>query len=199
MREAGAIPEALRPMVDEALALEESVIARLRKVTERPLAATRTRIHGDFHLGQVLVTGGDFVIIDFEGEPLRPIGERRLRRSPLRDVAGMMRSFHYAAWAALFRQRGEGVPSRSGDSLESCAAAWHRAAATTFLAAYVEAAAGAPFLPRGAGDLEVLLDALLIEKALYEIAYELNNRPDWVGIPLQGLLDLVREREAGAS
>ena len=154
----------------------ERLHERLRRLLNRPISARRIRCHGDYHLGQVLFTGGDFVVIDFEGEPSRPLRERRLKRWALKDVAGMLRSFAYAGLAAEAHQ-GE---------------AWAAAAGESFLQAYVETAAGAPFLPRDVDERELLLDVMLIEKALYELRYELNHRPQWVHIPLRGLADLVR-------
>jgi trehalose synthase-fused probable maltokinase len=143
----------------------------------------KTRHHGDYHLGQVLNTGTDWMIIDFEGEPMRSLEERRAKRSPLRDVAGMLRSFHYAAHA-----------SRDGDGAEALerAEAWANAAREAFLERYLATAGGAPFLPGVAADRDVLLDAFIVEKALYEIDYELNNRPAWLPIPLRGFLAVMR-------
>jgi len=164
------------------LGRERELIAGADWLAERPLTALRTRIHGDYHLGQLLWTGRDFMIIDFEGEPARPLAERRARLSPLRDVAGMLRSFHYAAF--------HGLPRRDDD--EAWARAWQRWVSGAFLRGYLAAARGAPFLPRDGAELAALLELFLLEKAVYELAYELNNRPDWVGIPLQGIADRLR-------
>ena len=147
---------------------------RLRALIGRPITARRIRCHGDYHLGQVLFTGGDFVIIDFEGEPARPLRERRLKRWALRDVAGMLRSFAYAGEAAQLPH----------------GAAWAKAAGDAFVDAYL-AAAGASFLPADVEERNLLLDVMLIEKALYELRYELDHRPDWVRIPLRGLAGLM--------
>jgi len=154
----------------------ERLHARLRGLLTRPISARRIRCHGDYHLGQVLFTGGDFVIVDFEGEPARPLRERRLKRWALKDVAGMLRSFDYAGLAA---------EAPLGEE-------WARAASQAFLQAYVETAQGSPFLPRDDEERELLLDAMLIEKALYELRYELDHRPEWVHIPLRGLANMVR-------
>ena len=149
----------------------------------------RIRCHGDYHLGQVLYTGKDFVIIDFEGEPIRPISERQIKRSPLRDVAGMLRSFHYAAYARLFEQQEAGL-IRSDDfsHLESWGEFWHTWVSVLFLKAYLEVAAQGDFLPQTLEELQVLIDIYLLEKAIYEVGYELNNRPEWIRIPVQGIL-----------
>jgi maltose alpha-D-glucosyltransferase/alpha-amylase len=171
-----------QPEAGLVLGLEGELLARLRALLLRPITATRIRTHGDYHLGQVLWTGGDFVIIDFEGEPARPLAERRLKRWPLRDVAGMLRSFDYAV-NTVVRARRKTDPELGSRWLQHVNAA--------FLAAYYESAAGASFLPADETGRAVLLDAFLLEKALYEVRYELNNRPDWVRIPLKGILGLM--------
>jgi maltose alpha-D-glucosyltransferase/alpha-amylase len=164
----------------------------LRTILERPIGGMRIRIHGDYHAGQVLWTGSDFVIIDFEGEPGRPLGERRLKRSPLRDVAGMLRSFHYAAYGTLLTDglasatRPEDVPR-----LQPWARLWYETVGATFLRAYLEGMAGTNLLPDDEQQLVTLLDASLLQKALYEVVYELNNRPSWTSIPLRGILELA--------
>ncbi len=187
-----------RALAEEVVALEEAVYARFRRLTERKLDAWRMRHHGDYHLGQVLYTGGDFAIIDFEGEPARPLGERRIKRSPLRDVAGMVRSFAYAAEFALRTQRRHGAWSAADLArLDAAAEAWCVWAATAFLHGYLEAAGEALAVPRDPRDFRLLLDTFLLEKAVYELGYELNNRPDWVRIPLEGLRALLGEESAG--
>ena len=153
-------------------------------------AATKIRIHGDYHLGQVLWVDNDFVILDFEGEPTRPVEERRDRFSPLRDVAGMLRSYHYAAYAGLFAF----TKDRPDDfaRLEPWADLWYQWAAVAFLRGYRQAARGADFIPKAPSEFAGLLAGFMLGKAFYELAYELNNRPDWVRIPLQGILDLLK-------
>lgn len=182
------LSEAIRPEAQEIVRMEGRILDRFQSIVSTKIKAQRIRCHGDYHLGQVLYTGKDFVIIDFEGEPARPISERRIKRSPLRDVAGMIRSFHYAAYAALFSQR-DHEAVRSGDllHLESQAEYWSLWVAVAFLKRYLETAKGAAFLPESSKDLEILLDLYLLEKAVYELGYELNNRPEWVRIPLQGI------------
>jgi maltose alpha-D-glucosyltransferase / alpha-amylase len=149
----------------------------------------RTRIHGDYHLGQVLWTGEDFLIIDFEGEPGRPLSQRRFKRSPLRDVAGMLRSLEYASEAALRdgRHRVEDLPV-----LQIWARAWTQWVSASFLGGYLDRVAGTRIVPPNDTDLEQLLRFFLFEKVIYEIGYELNNRPDWVDIPMRGLLALLQ-------
>ncbi len=171
---------------------EAEIMSRFRLVLEQKITALRTRCHGDYHLGQVLFTGKDFVVIDFEGEPARSLGERRLKRFPLRDVAGMLRSFHYAVSTALRQQLDRGlVNEETREGMIPWAQFWQRWVSATFLAEYLQVASQSTFLPRHPQELEVLLDAYLLEKAIYELGYELNNRPEWVEIPLRGILQLL--------
>jgi maltose alpha-D-glucosyltransferase/alpha-amylase len=149
----------------------------------------RTRIHGDYHLGQVLRTASDFVIIDFEGEPARPIAERRGKRSPLQDVAGMLRSFHYAAFAPLLGENK--MREEDARKMSAWAESWNAWVAKRFLGKYFATAAPGSFLPQSEDDTRTLLELHLLEKAIYELGYELNNRPTWVGIPLQGISNLL--------
>jgi maltose alpha-D-glucosyltransferase/alpha-amylase len=186
------IPEAAREDAARVLELEGAIRKRFRQIRDGRITALRTRCHGDYHLGQLLYTGKDFVVIDFEGEPARPLSERRIKRSPLKDVAGMLRSFHYASFAVLFGQvpgviaRHENVPL-----LEPWARFWYGWVSSVFLKTYLANSSSGAFLPRTRAELEILLDAHLLEKAIYEISYEINNRPDWVRIPLQGILHLM--------
>lgn len=182
------LSDADRRAARQVLALEGQIKARFDALLAQPLHALRLRIHGDYHLGQVLYTGDDFFIIDFEGEPARPLNERRMKRSPLQDVAGMLRSFHYAAYAAYFDLvQGDEPPS----GLEPWARYWHAWVSVAYLKTYLEVAGRAAFIPRSPEELKLLLDIYLVEKAVYELGYELNNRPTWARIPLQGLLQTV--------
>ena len=171
---------------------EAEVTRRFQEALKAPIQATRTRIHGDYHLGQVLYTGSDFFIIDFEGEPARTLAERRIKRSPLQDVAGMLRSFHYAAFAPLLTA-GEGNSSggRDVEKLGPWAEAWNGSVADRFRASYFQTAGSAPYLPQSREQVRILLELHLLEKAVYELGYELNNRPSWVGIPLEGIARLL--------
>ncbi len=166
------------------------LLSRSHAITQCPPeeAGQRIRIHGDYHLGQVLRTGGDYVILDFEGEPARPLAERRAKQSPLRDVAGMLRSFSYAAYSALdaFAQPHAG----NTKSLEPWAQLWQNAVSTEFLTAWRTTIAANPHLTPQPLQAHRLLNAYLLEKALYELLYELDNRPAWVRIPLAGILAL---------
>ncbi|MFN2590451.1 MAG: maltose alpha-D-glucosyltransferase [Actinomycetota bacterium] len=175
------------PQTVQILDLEDEIMGRFRRLLEVKIEASRIRVHGDYHLGQVLWTGRDFVIIDFEGEPDRPLGERRIKRSPLRDVAGMLRSFHYAAYTALSRQTAEPNPENPA-FLEPWILLWYQWVAATFVQAYLDAFPPNGILPPEGPQMRVMLDVFLLEKALYELRYELNHRPDWVRIPLHGIL-----------
>jgi maltose alpha-D-glucosyltransferase/alpha-amylase len=178
----------------QVLALEPEIIKRLRVVYERHIDCERIRHHGDFHLGQVLYTGKDFLIIDFEGEPAIALSERKLKRSPLRDVAGMLRSFHYVANSALLKQMERGtIADGQLPQMILWAQFWSRWVSAIFFRAYRQAAGAARFLPSAEADLQVMMDTFLLRKAIYELGYELNNRPDWIKIPLQGILELVVE------
>ncbi len=176
----------------QVLKIEHKIRDRFAAVQNQQVDTVQIRHHGDYHLGQVLYTGEDFMIIDFEGEPARSLAERRAKALALRDVAGMVRSFQYAAFAALFGQV-PGVPTEGEavQAVEAWAAAWNAAISSTYLKGYFEQAANAPFVPAKNEERRVLLDAFLLQKALYEVAYELNNRPDWLQIPLRGILSLV--------
>jgi maltose alpha-D-glucosyltransferase / alpha-amylase len=172
---------------------ETEIAKRVHAWLSKPIHATRTRIHGDYHLGQVLYTGSDFVIIDFEGEPARPLAERRIKRSPLQDVAGMLRSFHYAAFAPLLtpNEKNPSADQLSVEKFGSWAEGWNATVSETFLGSYFQTAGKAAYLPERREEIRVLLDLHLLEKAVYELGYELNNRPTWVGIPLQGISRLL--------
>jgi maltose alpha-D-glucosyltransferase/alpha-amylase len=183
------LPEKFRGEARDVLAGEKTILEREKRILDRRAIAAKIRIHGDYHLGQVLYTGKDFIILDFEGEPARPLSERKLKRSALRDVAGMMRSFQYAAYSALWQpaMRAEDVPF-----LERWADFWYRQMSSVFLQSYLQTTAGAEFVPQKSDDFQVLLEAYLLDKAVYEIGYELNNRPDWVVIPIRGIKHILQ-------
>jgi maltose alpha-D-glucosyltransferase/alpha-amylase len=184
------LPEELQKRATGLIDSEKDILAVFQTLLASKITAVRTRFHGDFHLGQVLRTGKDFYIIDFEGEPARALSERRLKRSPLRDVAGMIRSFHYAAHSAL-RSYGSIRPEDVG-RLEAWAEAWYVAVSGIYLNSYLFTVEDAIFVPRDRKEFEVLLRCFLLEKAVYEVGYELNNRPDWVTIPIRGIERLLK-------
>jgi trehalose synthase-fused probable maltokinase len=171
-------PETQR-LAEDLLARRGALEARLRSALSTVPPFAKTRHHGDYHLGQVLVAGDDAVIVDFEGEPLRPLAERRAKHAALRDVAGMLRSLAYAAAQAERINPGTQF------------SAWNFEAEDAFLEGYYDAAAGGIFLPRDRLAADAVIRFFMLEKALYEVAYELANRPDWVSIPLRGVLALL--------
>lgn len=182
----GSLPGEAATQAGLVLALRAELVSRARAVAAMVPSGQLIRIHGDYHLGQVLRTGNDFVLLDFEGEPTRSLAERRRKQSPLRDVAGMLRSFSYAAASALIASAPE---FRS--QLTPWARAWETAVSDHFLQAYwTTAAAHKTLLPEPA-TAQKMLQGYVLEKALYELHYELNNRPGWVNIPLAGILDFA--------
>ena len=184
------LPEELQKRATGLIDSEKDILAVFQTLLAPKITAVKTRFHGDFHLGQVLRTGKDFYIIDFEGEPARALSERRLKGSPLRDVAGMIRSFHYAAHSAL-RSYGSVRPEDVG-RLEAWAEAWYVAVSGIYLNSYLFTVEDAVFVPRDRKEFEVLIRCFLLEKAVYEVGYELNNRPDWVTIPIRGIERLLK-------
>ena len=180
-------------VVDDAALLISRRLDLLNRARIAPAGASanfgqRIRIHGDYHLGQVLRAKNDFVILDFEGEPARSLESRRRKQTPLRDVAGMLRSFSYAAFSGLerFSQRRPEIRH-----IEPWAQLWQNSVSTEFLAGYRQVMHGNTDLVPLAGEAQSMLDTCLLEKALYELQYELNNRPNWVRIPLAGILSLL--------
>ena len=174
----------------EILDAKQEILKRFRSLTSRKISAMKIRIHGDYHLGQVLNTGKDFVIIDFEGEPARPLSQRRLKRSALRDVAGMVRSFHYAAHGATILR--PVVQTVDPQELSNLADQWYYYVTAVFLDSYIETVGDAEFLPGDKQDFDLLLGVFLLEKSIYEVGYELNNRPNWLAIPLRGVQQLSK-------
>jgi maltose alpha-D-glucosyltransferase/alpha-amylase len=171
---------------------EPAILEKLQSLPGAEDLGARIRIHGDYHLGQVLYTGSDFIIIDFEGEPARPLSERRTKRSALQDVAGMVRSFHYAAFAHLLGSGGQSQsPESSFQQSARWAQSWYTWVVSRFLNSYFEIAQSGSFLPTSRKEISALLQIHVLEKAVYEMGYELNNRPSWVGIPLAGISQLL--------
>ena len=183
------LPQSAKDAGMAVLAAREALVARVHRVTQMQPSGARSRIHGDYHLGQVLVARDDLVIIDFEGEPRRTIDQRRGKSSPLRDVAGMLRSLDYAA--ATVMEHGTRTGALTGEAAGQRVAKWRELNAAQFLSAYRERIAGCPTWPDDPEFAEALLDMFTVQKAAYEVVYELANRPAWVAIPLTGLLDIV--------
>jgi maltose alpha-D-glucosyltransferase/alpha-amylase len=191
-RRVRSLPTALQEDARAILAVEGVLLERYKRVYTEKLLAMRIRVHGDFHLGQVLSTGTDFVILDFEGEPARSLGARRLKRSPISDVAGMLRSFHYAVHSALKSLQERGLITADNAGTAACwGEFWQRWVCAAYLGAYLRTIGDSRLVPSDRQHLRILLDAYLIDKAVYELGYELNNRPTWLGIPFSGILQLI--------
>lgn len=186
VHENAALDERSRTLARQLLDRRSELEARIRAATPAQSASLKTRVHGDLHLGQVLVVQDDVVFIDFEGEPKRSLEERRAKQSPLVDVAGIVRSFDYAAHIVLEKVCGFDVDSRGRAG--PVFSRWRRDMVGAFLTAYLKATIDTPALPGSAGEASALIDLFSLEKALYEVRYELDSRPDWVAIPLQGVL-----------
>lgn len=183
-----SLPEAVISQGQVILDQEAEIRDVFRVLEEYDIPGKRIRGHGDYHLGQVLYVDGDFVIVDFEGEPARPLPERYVKHSPLRDVAGMLRSFHYAAYGTL---PGFGLQTAILEDQLSQAEPWARYwrlwVSVAFLQSYLENVAQAQIIPSKTDDLELLLRNLIMEKAVYELGYEINNRPGWLKVPAQAI------------
>ncbi|MFA9562718.1 MAG: putative maltokinase, partial [Nitrospirota bacterium] len=184
------LSDPVRLLAKEVLDGESQIRKRLLAIRDHKLKGARIRCHGDYHLGQVLYTGKDFIIIDFEGEPARPLNVRKLKDSPLRDVAGMLRSFHYAAQASSVGLVA-GVRPEDAALLAPWSRFWQTWVSVSFLKAYLSVQEIAMILPPSMEDIQLLLDGYILQKALYELGYELNNRPDWIQIPLEGILQIA--------
>jgi maltose alpha-D-glucosyltransferase/alpha-amylase len=192
-----AVREADRPLVDEMLAQRAGLRARLSALLPRNIDGLKIRHHGDFHLGQMLIVKDDIFIIDFEGEPRRPLEERRRKAPAARDAAGLIRSIDYSVTAALER-----ALTVAGDEQGKLAAAlsdWRDRATEAFLAGYREAMTDHRLWPADPHAAADLLNFFLLEKAFYEIEYELAYRPDWLRVPLLGMLRILSEPASVAS
>ncbi|MBN1278477.1 MAG: alpha-amylase, partial [Chlorobiaceae bacterium] len=177
-------------LVGQLLSQEKKILQQFDPIRSEKIDTLKVRIHGDYHLGQVLYTNGDFVIIDFEGEPARPLSERKIKRSVFRDVAGMMRSFDYAAFNVLL-QNNPVIRPEDVASLEPWAELWSYYIGRHFVDSYYQASEGQGIIPVTGAQREHLLQGYLMNKAVYELNYELNSRPDWASIPLRGILRLI--------
>lgn len=182
------LPEAVTEHGRMVLEQEQEIREVFRELIEQDIPGKRIRGHGDYHLGQVLYTDGDFVIVDFEGEPARPLPERYIKHSPLRDIAGILRSFHYAAYGTL---PGFGletaIPDDKRAQAEPWALYWRNWVSVAFLQGYLPHVASANIIPPNSDDVDLLLRILIMEKAVYELGYEINNRPGWLKVPAQAI------------
>ncbi|MGB8354716.1 MAG: putative maltokinase, partial [Chthoniobacteraceae bacterium] len=186
------IPEEHRAEAAALIKLEGEILKRQARLLQVRLNATKIRVHGDYHLGQVLNTGKDFIITDFEGEPARPLSERKMKRSAMRDVAGILRSFDYAIHVALKQQ--PTLRPEDAELLQPWAEMWADWVGRLFMETYLETAKSASFIPLDPEALNVLLEVHLLEKATYEVCYELNNRPEWVFLPVRGIMRMLKSK-----
>ncbi|MBI3860528.1 MAG: alpha-glucosidase C-terminal domain-containing protein, partial [Planctomycetia bacterium] len=199
-RDRARIPAELTEDAAHVRSLQPHLLQEFRSISERPILATRIRCPGDCHLHQVLFTGKDFVFIDFEGPPEQSVGERRIKRSPFRDVITLMRSFDYAAYAALYglasgRGKATGaVRCEDQPALLPWALAWRAWVHDAFLEGYFTTCAGASFIPADPDSRSTLFRVLLLDTLLFETSNVLQSRPLWLGIPLQGLLETMSLR-----
>lgn len=177
----------MRRKVENLIARRDAIVERIKALVPANVKCMKTRFHGDYHLGQVVVANGDFFLLDFEGEPLRPIAERQIKHCVLKDVAGMVRSFDYAAFGSVLMF----VDEADRPQMLPVAAEWQKQATEAFLNGYFQNMAGCASLPDNAEDTQKLLDLFVLEKALYEVIYEVANRPDWLAIPMNGLSRLI--------
>lgn len=185
------LPEQIRPDAELVLQTREDILNALKRIYEKKLDAYKIRIHGDYHLGQVIFSGKDVTILDFEGEPARSFTERRLKRSQLRDVAGMLRSYHYAALGSLFLNTD--ITEEDRLQLMPYMERWYLHMSSLFLDTYLKALGDSDLVPKNPDDLKMMLQTYTLEKAIYELNYELNNRPEWVIIPLRGIMSIMNE------
>jgi len=187
-----ALPQEVRKLAERVPGYQARITECFQSFLKRRVSAVRMRTHGDLHLGQILNAGKDFFIIDFEGEPALSLPERRRKRSALRDVAGMLRSFSYAVFAARAAQieRGPMTPADS-ERMKAWARLWQTWSSWAFLKGYSAAAGDSPFMPKSPDEMRVLLNAFQMEKAVYELGYELNNRPNWLPAPIAGIEQLL--------
>jgi len=183
------LPESLQAKGRSVLDARGRIETCVRDLARGPVDALRTRYHGDLHLGQVLLVEGDFLITDFEGEPARPIDERRRKSSPLRDVAGMLRSFDYAR--AVASQHAVALRPDLQDRVAPAFELWHQETCAAFQDGYIAGVGQARCVPTDSDVLRDLTRLFQIEKALYELRYELQNRPQWLPVPIDGLLSLI--------
>jgi maltose alpha-D-glucosyltransferase / alpha-amylase len=196
-RDLKKVPESVRPLAEKVLAAQDAILSHYRAVHQTALTALRIRCHGNLHLGHLLQTGKDFVIIDFEGEPGWTLSQRRIKRSPLRDLAGVIRSFHYVADVTLRHHAEAGnLHAEQVRALRPWARFWERQVSADFLGAYRTATAKSDLLPKTKPGLAALLEAFLLDQAVIEMSRELQRRSEVIRVPLEGILQIVAPAEA---
>ena len=200
-RHLAALPESVQEVAHRVLDQEDAILRRVQPLLTARITALRTRCHGDFHLRQVLYTGKDFVIIDLEGDPSRPLTERLLKRSPLQDVAGMVQSLHAAVFSLLLGEvplhaQPVGVIRHEDRALLlPWAKAWYAWVGAAYLRGYLEHAGKMAFLPQEPGELKLLFEAHVLEKSFGELGFAMGHRPSWARIPLLSILGVLESPE----
>jgi maltose alpha-D-glucosyltransferase / alpha-amylase len=189
------VPDGSKEEARRVLDSKDAILNRFRLLRSRKFTASRMRCHGDYHLGQVLYTGKDFVIIDFEGDPSRPVSERRIKRSPLADVAGMIRSFQHAAYSTLLYRSSLGLRPEDLPALEHWAQFWCIWVSSSFLSSYLNGIRKARLLPDDAQQLRILFDAYVLDRAISEVVYALADQPEGLRSPLRGILQIVEAED----
>ncbi|MGI4751306.1 MAG: maltose alpha-D-glucosyltransferase [Janthinobacterium lividum] len=184
------LPEYEKTAAKEVLALKQNILEIFKTIYSKRIEVDKIRVHGDYNLEQILFTGKDFYIVDFEGNPERRFSERRIKRSAIRDVASMIRSFNYVAYRSLYADNQ--VREEDIEKLLPFAEQWYHYVSGFFMNAYLDTVKEARFVPKDKEELNILLQVFLLEKALNELVYELNQRPDWVIIPLKGIIYMVK-------
>ena len=185
------LSEEVQSIAEDVLGYKARILEQFKAIYSRKVDALKIRNHGDFHLAHVLWTGKDFVVIDFEGEPLRSFSERRIKRSPLRDLAGMIRSFHYAIYTTYHNYQFSQIKERR---LENWVELYYRLISRFYINSYLSLVEDQEFIPSNRKDFELLLRTFLLEKAIYELKFDLEKRPEWAIAPLQGIKYLVTRR-----
>ncbi|WP_159522741.1 maltose alpha-D-glucosyltransferase [Sunxiuqinia indica] len=179
-------------LIDDIVKNEPLLLSTIKKTLEKKkIHSSKIRVHGDYHLGQVLFTGKDFMIIDFEGEPTRSLTARSLKYCPFKDVAGMLRSFHYAIYMSQLESKTK--IAGNTEFIQPWLEAWYKVVYDIFINSYLKTAGDASFIPSEEIQVHNLLSVYTIEKAIYEADYEFNNRPDWLHIPLNGLKKILND------
>ena len=187
-----SLPKGDRIMAEEVLQLKSRVLTKFKMIYSEKMDAMKIRNHGDFHLGQVLWSGKDFIFIDFEGEPLMAFSERRIKRSPLRDLAGMIRSIHYVIYSTFFKFKS---PHLKEHGFEPFVEDFYHLVSRFYVRSYLETVGEAEFVPKDKNQFNILLQTFLLEKAVYELKFDLQKRPDWARIPMEGIKYLVGNSE----
>ncbi|MBV6342395.1 maltose alpha-D-glucosyltransferase [Candidatus Magnetobacterium casense] len=185
----GRIPYEFRQEADELIEREKDIIGVFNTFVDIKISSVKIRIHGDYHLGQLLYTGNDIIVTDFEGEPSKSINERRLKRSPLKDLAGMIRSFSYASYSTLLKT--DVFSAWDIDELKDYAHMWYICVSGIFINSYLEAIKKSPQLSFDQAEIKTLMRIYLLDKAVYEVGYELNNRLDMVIVPIRGIKSIL--------